>query len=235
MSAVPESFRCCAPGKVEVEMQRIENVAAGRERVVWYGLSRAASYVFHPFLVPVWIMIVLLGAAVFPFYMSAGVRRYIVMVVAIDTLAIPAMGIVLMRLLGIIRDYSLSTRHDRILPLAVVAVCYGVCGWLLDGAPVLFLMRRMMFAAMACTLFALAVTTRWQISLHMTAWGGATGIVLLLLVAGYDVVWILCGAIAVSGIVASARLRLGKHTPAQVGVGFAGGLLIASAVMLLWP
>lgn len=211
------------------------NVSAARGGGVWTGLSRAVSYVFHPFLIPTWLMAVLMGSAVFPFYLSAGLRRYIIMVVAIDTLAIPAMGIILMRLLGIIKDYSLSTRHDRILPLAVVALCYGVCGWLLQGAPVMFLMRKMMFAAMSCTLFALAVTTRWQVSLHMTAIGGAAGILLLLLLAGYNVVWILCGAIAAAGILASARLKLGKHTPAQVGVGFAGGFVLAAAVMLLWP
>lgn len=36
--------------------------------------------------------------------------------------------------------------------MLIVALCYGLCGWMLGSSPMLFLLRRMMFAAMACTL-----------------------------------------------------------------------------------
>ena len=120
------------------------------------------------------------------------------------------------------------------LPLLIVALCYGLCGWMLGSSPMLFLLRRMMFAAMACTLFALLVNLRWQVSLHMTAAGAATGMVAILLYAGYtNLVWVFCGAVLCSGVLGSARLCLGKHTPAKVDVGFAGGFLLAVGVQLL--
>lgn len=167
-------------------------------------------------------------------YLPQGAKSYILTVVIVDTLIVPAVGIWLMKMLGLIKDYSLSTRHDRMLPMAVVAICYGVCGWMLGSAPMLFLLRRMMFAAMLCTVFAFVVNLRWQISLHMTAMGAAVGMVFLLLYAGYDVVWIFCGVVMCAGLLGSSRLYLGKHTPAQVGAGFAGGFILSTLVLLFW-
>ena len=172
------------------------------ERSVWASLSRGVSYLLHPFLMPVWLLLILFGTGILPIYLPVGIKRYILMVVTVDTLVVPALGILLMRMLG--------------------------------SSPMLFLLRRMMFAAMACTLFALLVNLRWQVSLHMTAAGAATGMVAILLYAGYtNLVWVFCGAVLCSGVLGSARLCLGKHTPAQVAVGFAGGFLLAVGVLLL--
>lgn len=204
------------------------------ERSVWASLSRGVSYLLHPFLMPVWLLLILFGTGILPIYLPVGIKRYILMVVTVDTLVVPALGILLMRVFGLLGDFSLSRRHERTLPMLIVALCYGLCGWMLGSSPMLFLLRRMMFAAMACTLFALLVNLRWQVSLHMTAAGAATGMVALLLYAGYtNLVWVFCGAVLCSGVLGSARLCLGKHTPAQVAVGFAGGFLLAVAVLLL--
>ena len=185
------------------------------ERSVWASLSRGVSYLLHPFLMPVWLLLILFGTGILPIYLPVGIKRYILMVVMVDTLVVPALGILLMRVFGLLGDFSLSRRHERTLPM-------------------LFLLRRMMFAAMACTLFALLVNLRWQVSLHMTAAGAATGMVAILLYAGYtNLVWVFCGAVLCSGVLGSARLCLGKHTPAQVAVGFAGGFLLAVGVLLL--
>ena len=176
----------------------------------------------------------LFRSGILPIYLPVGIKRYILMVVTVDTLVVPALGILLMRVFGLLGDFSLSRRHERTLPMLIVALCYGLCGWMLGSSPMLFLLRRMMFAAMACTLFALLVNLRWQVSLHMTAAGAATGMVAILLYAGYtNLVWVFCGAVLCSGVLGSARLCLGKHTPAQVAVGFAGGFLLAVGVLLL--
>lgn len=204
------------------------------ERNVWKGLSRGVSYLLHPFLMPVWLLAILFGTGILPFWLPAEIRRYILLVVTVDTLVVPAAGIFLMRAFGLIGDFSLSQRRERTLPMLVVAFCYALCGWMLGSLPVFFLLRRIMLAAIACTLFAFVVNLRWQVSLHMTAIGAATGMVALLLYAGYTgLIGIFCGAVLCAGMLGSARLYLGKHTPAQVAVGFAGGVLVAGAVLLL--
>ena len=175
------------------------------ERSVWASLSRGVSYLLHPFLMPVWLLLILFGTGILPIYLPVGIKRYILMVVTVDTLVVPALGILLMRVFGLLSDFSLSRRHERTLPMLIVAL-----------------------------FFALLVNLRWQVSLHMTAAGAATGMVAILLYAGYtNLVWVFCGAVLCSGVLGSARLCLGKHTPAQVAVGFAGGFLLAVAVLLL--
>lgn len=204
------------------------------EHPAGYYLSRIISYLFHPFLMPVWLLAMLFGTGILPVYLPQPLRNYILTVVLIDTLLVPALAVWLLKMFGLIANYSLATRRDRMLPMFIVALCYGVCGWMLGSAPMLFLLRRIMFAAMLCTVFALLVNLRWQVSLHMTAMGAAVGIVFILLYAGYNMVWIFCGAVLCAGLLASSRLYMGKHNPAQVAAGFAGGYVIATLVLLLW-
>lgn len=204
------------------------------KHTVWYRLSRVASFVLHPLLMPVWLLLVLFGTGMLPVYLPVGVRNYILTVVVVDTLAVPALGILLLHVFGLAGDRSLPRRGDRTLPMLVAALCYGLCAWMLGSSPMLFLLRRMMLAAMACTLFALAVNLRWPVSLHMTAVGAAVGMVSVFLYAGYThLVWIFCGAVLCAGMLGSARLYLGRHTPAQVAAGFAAGFIIMVAVLLL--
>lgn len=202
-------------------------------RAVWYCLSRGVSYLLHPFLMPVWLLAVLFGTGIIPVYIPAGIRNYILTVVTINTLFVPVIAIILMRIFGLIDDYSFSTRRERTLPMLIAALCYGLCGWMLGASPMLFLLRRMMFAAMSCTVFALILNFRWRVSLHMTAVGAAVGMVTILLYAGYvNLIWIFCGAVLCAGILGSARLYLGRNNPVQVGAGFAGGFIISVVILL---
>lgn len=196
-------------------------------------ISKAVSYLLHPFLVPLYAMLVLFATGAVPLYVSVEAKRWMLVMVTVNTILVPAAAVILMRISGVIGDYSLSTRRDRILPLFVTALCYGLCAWILTDIPMLFIVRMCMMAAAGCTLFALLVTLFWQISLHMTAIGGITGVISLLLYAGYvSLVWMLCGVIILSGLLGSARLYLGKHTPGQVAAGFFGGFITAVAILL---
>lgn len=210
-------------------------ISTQHTHVIWYYLCKGVSYLFHPLLIPVWILALAFGSGVLPIHLSAEVRIYLLALVVVNTLLIPVASIVLMKLFRLIPDYSFATRHDRLFPLLITALCYGLCAWVLGSSPMLFLLRRMMFASMLCVLFAMLVTLRWQVSLHMTAIGAVTGMIFILLVAGYtDLIWLFCGAILGAGLLASARLYLDKHTPAQVGIGFFGGFAIAILVLLWW-
>lgn len=196
-------------------------------------ISSAVSYVLHPFLMPVWFMALLFGTGLLPVYVSSQVRNYILAVMFTDMLLVPALAIMLMHLFRVIRDYSLSSRKDTILPLFIVALCYGLCGWMISSFPMLFLLRRMMFASMACTLFCLLGSMLGRISIHLTAAGAVVGMALILLYAGYpNMVWVFCVAVLCAGMLGSARLCLRKSTPSEEGIGFAGGFAVSILMML---
>lgn len=205
-------------------------------RTTGYYLSTTISYIMHPFLMPTWFLVILFTTGVIPTFLPPAIRNYLFMVFSINTLLVPIIGVVLMRAFGIIDNYSLSTRADRTLPMLIVAICYGLCAWMLSSLPMMMLLQKVMWAAMLCTIFALCVNLGWKISLHMTSAGAIVGAVLVLLVAGYnDMVWVFCGTLVMAGALGTARLYLGKHTPAQIAGGFFGGLVISFLVMLLWP
>lgn len=76
------------------------------------------------------------------------------------------------------------------------------------------------------------VTIRWKISMHMTAIGALCGFVFILGMKYLgDVINLLPLLILVSGLVASARLYLKQHTPAQVYVGYIYGAVAVVAIM----
>lgn len=199
-----------------------------------YYLSKAVSYLLHPFLIPVYVILLLSAIGILPLYIPPPVRNYILGVVFINTICVPAMAIIVMRIFGLIKDYSLSTRHDRMLPLFIVALCYGLAAWIIGGLPAAFMLKRFLLAAMGCAVYAFILNAFWQVSLHMTAIGGAAGIFFILLYGGYgSLLWIFCGTVLLAGLLGSARLYLGKHTPGQVAAGFFGAFFISIAAILL--
>lgn len=78
------------------------------ERSVWASLSRGVSYLLHPFLMPVWLLLILFGTGILPIYLPVGIKRYILMVVTVDTLVVPALGILLMRYKGPYENYRIG-------------------------------------------------------------------------------------------------------------------------------
>lgn len=205
------------------------------KRTAWYYPSKVISYIMHPFLMPLWFLVLLFATGIVPLYLPAPIRNYLFLVVGVDTLLVPIMAVVLMKVFGLISDYSLESRSDRTMPMLVVALCYGLCAWMLSSVPMFFLFQRLMWAATICTVFALCVNLGWQISLHLIAAGAFVAGVLVLLIAGYpNMVWIFCLSVLLAGALGSARLCLEKHSPAQIAAGFFGGFIITALVMLLW-
>lgn len=200
--------------------------------------ARVVSAVLHPFLVPVYAIAVYLLVNPVMALAPAKLLFYYGAVTTLGALLIPAFSIGLLRALGIISTLSLQRRQDRTIPLAIVALSYGVCIFMISGLNPLwsFMIRKFFISAFCCSVTALAVTSVWKISLHMVAAGGVTALFVILVVATADNIGLLLPlslSFLLSGILASARLMLGKHTPAQVGIGFLAGFVITALAMLI--
>ncbi len=200
----------------------------------WAGMaSRALSAVLHPFFVPVWAMAVFMFTD--PVLAVTPVKQKLLLwaMVALVALIIPALSIALLRALRLISDFSIDNRQDRTIPLAVVALSYGLCIVMVSDMMWSFVVRKFLIAAFCCTACALAVTPFWKISLHMVSAGAVCAMFAVLVVVGVGAVFPpLVVAILLAGMLASARLYLGKHTPAQVAAGFLLGCAIATATMM---
>lgn len=195
--------------------------------------ARAVSGVLHPFLVPLYLMLVLLFSRTIFAHYPPNIKIYLVWVVLLYTMVLPVLSLVVLRSLGKLTDYRVSRRRERYLPLAVGVLCYLLCAMTIAKIPSAFLLRKMMLAAAGCELLCLVVTLRWKISLHLTGMGAATALLALLSIAGVgDLMMPLLAAVVGTGLLASSRLYLGCHNGLQILAGFCGGFLVMLLTVL---
>lgn len=195
-----------------------------------YMAARAASIVLHPFVVPVYAMLIFMYGNTILALASPRTKLFLLAVVTLNALVIPVIAIGLLRWLGMISDLSFEKRYDRTVAMAIVALCYGLCVFMVSDLVFGFIVRKFFIAAFCCAMAALIITPFWKISLHMIAMGAVTALFAVYTLAGIMSGFIpLMVTIILAGALGSARLYLGRHTPAQVATGFLTGFVTASA------
>lgn len=197
-------------------------------------LSRAISFAMHPFVLPLYMVALLVYTDLIPFAVPDQLDNYVFLVVVMNALVMPAFCVMILKVTGIIHDWALSTRKERIFPLILVAISYACSAWLFSDALPLFILRRFMWSAFGCVVFAAVVNLFWQVSLHLTGAGGAMGAMFVMVMIGYgELLWVFAALTLMTGLLGTARLYLRKHSVAQVAVGFVGGFAISSLMMIL--
>ena len=195
-------------------------------------LAHGISWVLHPFLLPVYMIALLLTATTFALF-PANVKFYLLWVILLYAVLIPVLALGVLRSLGRISSYRVDDRRERLLPLLVGAICYLLCAITLAKIPSVVFLRKFMVAAACCEVLCLVVSLRWKISLHLTGMGAVVALLVVMNIAGVGHMRIpLSVAILGAGALASARLYLGCHNGMQVLAGFGGGFLVATLAML---
>lgn len=195
-------------------------------------LAHGISWVLHPFLLPVYMIALLLTATTFALF-PANVKFYLLWVILLYAVFIPVLALGVLRSLGRISSYRVDDRRERLLPLLVGAICYLLCAITLAKIPSVVFLRKFMVAAACCEVLCLVVSLRWKISLHLTGMGAVVALLVVMNIAGVGHMLIpLSVAILGAGALASARLYLGCHNGMQVLAGFGGGFLVATLAML---
>ena len=195
-------------------------------------LSVGISWALHPFLLPIYLMAVLLTMTTFAHY-PANVKIYLLWVVALYAIIIPGLALGVLRSLGRISDYRIDNRRERWLPLLIGAICYVLCAITIAKIPSAIFLRKFMLAAACCELMCLVVSFYWKISLHLTGMGAIVALLVVMNVVGVgDMLVPLMVTILFAGALASARLYLGCHNGRQVLAGFCGGFAVAVLAVL---
>lgn len=198
-------------------------------------LAKIFSWVMHPFVVPIYVMLVLLFADTAHSYFPMHIKFYLLWSVALYTLVLPGLTLALLKRLQQVRRIHLTKKQFIVIALLVGAVCYLLCTMTMMRASSLMLFRKMAVVGALCELFCLVAITFSGISLHLTAMGAVVSLFTLLNILGeISLFWVLLVSIILSGMLASARLYMGRNRSLQLLVGFVGGFLICmSAVMWL--
>jgi hypothetical protein len=113
-------------------------------------LSKAVSVVLHPFLVPLYMVsLLLLAGTVYSLY-PLKVKIYLIWVTLLFTTIIPVLVIALLKSYRKIGDADLSDRKERFIPLLAMIACYTLCAVAIARIPSAQMLSRFMFAGACC-------------------------------------------------------------------------------------
>ncbi len=197
--------------------------------------SRGISYLFHPLLMPVYIISILLNTpALFSFGIPLHLKLLLAGVTLLTTLLFPLAITILLLRTKIISTVFMEKREERVYPILAVAVFYYVTYYLLKGILVSTIFSYYMLGATLLAICSLVINFYSKISLHMIGMGSLVGLFVgLTLNFGLDFHLQVITGILLSGLVGYARLKSNAHRPAEIYSGFAMGALVISFLVIL--
>ncbi len=197
-------------------------------------LARTLSLLLHPLVIPTEVTLLLLYGPTFYALWPPSIKIYLLWIIALFTMVVPAVFVLFLRTSGRLPDLWLSGRRERLLPLFIGMIFALLCILVVRKLPDAVLLRRLLAAIAACEAFCLAVTVRWKISLHLTSMGGVTALLMVMAMAELGRLAVpLYAAVTLSGLLASARLYLGCHNGMQILAGYAAGFAITLLALLV--
>lgn len=198
-----------------------------RERATILVAARTLSNVFRPSYYPVMGFAILL---IFT-YLSQLPWHYkfsLILLVYLFTVAFPAIGVYIYRLVRRLTLHDLQTRQYRIVPYVLHLISYGVLYHFLLSIHAPSFVRAIIVISLLVQALCLVITLFWNISMHSAGAGAIIGaLVVYAWLFRFNPVWWLCAAILVSGLVNSSRMLLRQHTLSQVLGGTLIGFLCA--------
>ena len=193
---------------------------------VVYRFAQAVSFLLHPMLMPVYVLFLIFNVGSWFVLIPVAVKCYCYFVTLLSLVVMPLACLPLLRYLHLIKDYALEDKQERIYPVLVVVVFAFLGCWVLGRVAYTDVVQRLYLVLIVLLSLFSVITLKWKISMHMTSIGGVCGFLLALgLKYGGDVRFIFICMLLLSGLLASCRLGLKKHTPGQVYLGFLLGVL----------
>lgn len=203
-------------------------------------LATAFSYVFHPLMMSTYLFSIIVWLSpynVLPVGFSTTGSVVLIALVWITTFLIPALSLFVLKMSGNITSLTLKNREERITPIIYTTVMYGVTTYLF-GVKVELGPLISVLLAISTLLIGLTglITLFWKISIHTLALGGLIGMLMAINqnTSIPNITVMLSALFVLSGVVASARLKLNAHSPVQVYSGFVLGVFVSFASYTLY-
>ncbi len=197
-------------------------------------IARFLSAIFHPLLIPTLGVFVLFQInSHLSFAINQDARRFIMLIVFVNTAIAPVLAVWVMKRTGLVKDFMLYDRNERILPLLVTSVLFFMTYYLLRQISLPSLVYFFLMSATLLVMLTLMISFVWKISIHMVSLGGFTGFLIVTsLLLRVDIAWLIILAFLASGCVGTARLVLKAHNPAQIYAGYLLGIFLMLGLYL---
>ena len=187
------------------------------------------SVVFQPLLMPTLVFGMMFFAVPEATTIPEEFKYRLFFLIVLSTLLIPMITIIGLRLSGMVKSLHMPERKDRAVPFLLTCVYFILTLFFLyqksELDPILWQgMGVISFSVIVLTV----VTFFWKMSAHMIGVGGLLAVILILgfEFSNFQVVYPLLFVLMLSGAIATSRLYLNAHQPAEVYGGFLTGFLI---------
>ncbi len=182
--------------------------------------------VFNPFIVPAGGLLLIINQIPGVEFYSFRLKAILILIVLLSSCILP------LTFIGLITKSHLSTKimshlQDRVISYFFTAFSIFLGAQLLGKLPVPGLFKFLMMGACILIVLLIAITLRWEISGHTSAFGGLTAVMIALsLKYGMDLLPGIIIVLLVSGLVSSSLIYREKNNPAQIYAGFALGFIV---------
>lgn len=187
--------------------------------------SKTISIIFHPIFMPLVGLLILFNSDVYEVSVAYEYKRYVYILVALFSVLLPASVLPLMQYWRVIKSVELNKQRERFLPLLFTSASLIVLHMLIKYNLSIRLLNYYSFVIAVVSICVLIANTFIKVSLHMSALGGLTGLIIMLsIIFKADLFLWMVAAVLVSGAVASSRLFNRAHTTAEILIGYMLGI-----------
>jgi len=129
----------------------------------------------------------------------------------------------------------LSESEERKPPMILTSAFYLLNYYLLSKMPIHSGLKVFLLGTCVGVVIALIVNMFWKISTHAIGIGGILGVLLgLSFRMHYNLSVLIIVAVLLFGFIGFARLKLNAHSPGQIYVGFAVGIISEAALYFIF-
>lgn len=192
-------------------------------------LALLLSVVFQPLLMPSLVFGLLFFAVPQASSIPESFKVRLFYLIVSSTLLIPMVLMLGLRWSGMVKSLHFEEKSDRRTPFILVTLFYLLTTYFLKEKTEL---DPILWQGMGVITFSVAlltgVTFFWKMSAHMTGIGGVLGVlgILGIYFPSLDLAYLLVATLLLGGLIASARLYLDAHRPAEVYAGLLAGFAI---------
>ena len=191
-------------------------------------LALFLSVLFQPLLMPSLVFGLLFFGVPQATSLPEAFKVRIFYLIVIATLLIPMVLMLGLRWSGMVKSLHFEEKSDRRIPFLLVTLFYVLTTYFLKQKTELdpILWQGMAVITTAVTLLT-GVTYFWKMSAHLTGVGGVLAVtgILGFYFPSLNAAYFLVAALVLGGLVASSRLYLDAHRPAEVYVGLLVGFV----------
>ena len=203
-------------------LQPTKNINDKLADSIYYGIS----VIFHPLFVPLMVAsyLIYIHPQVYVGYNNFLKFTYIRMVI-FNTVALPLLTVVVMKLLGFLKSIEVKTGRERMVVIIATMLFYFWIHYVFANQNHPKIAVQYFLSVFLTLPSALIATNFLRVSLHSMAWGNAVAFFVSLgLLHNFNIGLTIALVMLIAGFVATARLQLKQHINLEIYWGFAVGI-----------